>query len=226
MSDLVLETSNLSKTYLQGEQEIVVLSGVDFTMRAGERVAITGRSGSGKSTLLHVLAGLDEADAGEVLVGGVSMTAADANERARLRAQQMGFVYQHHHLLAEFSALENVSVALRLAGHDRNTANERAGALLDQVGLAHRASHVPGQLSGGERQRVAIARAIAGEPRVVLADEPTGNLDQKTADQVFELMISLSEQFRTAFLVVTHDTSVLNAFHRTLGLVAGQLEDI
>ena len=224
MSD-ALKAVGLSKHYRQGDTQLNVLEQVDFSVASAERVAIVGRSGSGKSTLLHLLAGLDEPDAGHVEVAGVDLTAASVEQRAAIRNQSMGFVYQFHHLLPEFSALENVALPLRLGGSGRRAAEQRAADMLERVGLSERHSHLPSQLSGGERQRIAVARALVGEPAVVLADEPTGNLDRQNAEQVFALMCELSEQQGTSFVIVTHDTSMLDDLHRVLNLVDGRISD-
>jgi lipoprotein-releasing system ATP-binding protein len=220
----VLQADKLVKQYRQGTSTIHVLQGLDLNLAAGERVAVVGRSGSGKSTLLHVLAGLDTVDSGVVTVRGENMTAADPNRKAALRGAHMGFVYQNHHLLPEFSAVENVAMPIRIAGGSNRDATEQAGELLTQVGLAERLQHLPSELSGGERQRVAVARALAGNPAVVLADEPTGNLDSETASVVMALMASLCSQLGTAFLVVTHDISMLGEFDRALRLTDGKLQ--
>jgi lipoprotein-releasing system ATP-binding protein len=193
---------------------------------AGERVAIVGRSGSGKSSLLHVLAGLDEADAGEILMAGESMTDADNETRTALRGSSMGFVYQQHHLMPEFSALENVALPLRLNGLARKDAEQRSSALLSKVGLEARLGHLPSELSGGERQRVAVARALVHQPKLVMADEPTGNLDDASAQELMALMVELSDAHRVALLVVTHDRSMLGYFDRVLALSEGQLTTV
>jgi lipoprotein-releasing system ATP-binding protein len=221
----VLRAVGVGKSFHQGEVAIEVLHSVDLTLAPGERVAIVGRSGSGKSTLLHILAGLDSPDNGEVIVGDTNMTNADANARAQLRGAHMGFVYQNHHLLPEFTALENVAMPSRINGASRRDAEREAMELLNAVGLAERVQHLPSALSGGERQRVAVARALAGQPKVVLADEPTGNLDRENAQQVMNLVSSLSEKRDTAFLVVTHDVSMLGSFDRVLNLIDGHLSD-
>lgn len=224
MSDPVLAAQGLYKSFAQGPDRVEVLQGVDLTVAAGERVAIIGRSGSGKSTLLHVLAGLDEPDTGQVQVGGQDMTAAGPAQRARLRNQHMGFVYQLHHLLPEFSAVENVAMPLRLGNLGARDAMQQARGVLDAVGLSHRLKHRPAALSGGERQRVAVARALVGSPLVVLADEPTGNLDRDNAEQVFRLMCSLSDEHGIGFVIVTHDEGLLDNVHRVLRLVDGRIE--
>lgn len=221
----VLSALHVSKAFHQGEAEISVLRDVNLTLAAGERVAVVGRSGSGKSTLLHILAGLDSADDGAVLIKGEDMSRADANRRAELRGAHMGFVYQNHHLLPEFTALENVAMPMRIAGAGRKAAEQQAAQLLADVGLTQRQSHLPSALSGGERQRVAVARALAGHPAVVLADEPTGNLDSDNAKVVMQLLAQLSQQHAVAFLVVTHDVSMLGEFDRVLSLVEGRLDE-
>lgn len=218
-----VQAEHLRKTFHQGDTVINVITDLDLTLRAGERVAIVGRSGSGKSTLLHILAGLDSADSGRVLICGKDLSAADANARAALRGEHMGFVYQNHHLLPEFTALENVAMPIRIAGSSRDAAERDAAVLLSEVGLQNRSQHLPSELSGGERQRVAVARALAGQPSVVLADEPTGNLDTENARHVMALLARLSAEHNTAFLVVTHDVSMLEEFDRVLTLVDGTL---
>lgn len=223
MSEPVLRAVGLCKGFEQGGARIEVLRNLSLEVAPGERVAIFGRSGSGKSTLLHLLAGLDDPDAGEVRVGGAPMSAASVGERARLRNRHLGFVYQLHHLLLEFSALENVLMPLRLRGLSKREAEPEAAAMLGAVGLGARLAHRPAELSGGERQRVAVARALVGKPDLVLADEPTGNLDQDNAEQVFNLMRTLSEEFAVALVLVTHDQGVAAGMHRTLRLDNGVL---
>ena len=224
MSDAVLRAEGLAKSFRQGGERIDVLDGLNCAVAAGERVAVVGRSGAGKSTLLHILAGLDEPDAGEVLVAGSAVTRASSGERARIRNRHMGFVYQLHHLLPEFTALENVAMPLRLRGTAAAKAREEALDMLAAVGLAARARHRPARLSGGERQRVAVARALVGRPDIVLADEPTGNLDKDNARQVFRLMCALGDETGTAFVLVTHDENMIDGVHRVLQLDNGVLE--
>ena len=222
MSD-PLCADQLCKAFAQGNDRVEVLKGVSFSVSASERVAIIGRSGAGKSTLLHLLAGLDEPDSGSVIVAGENLTAATPAKRAQIRNAHMGFVYQFHHLLPEFSAEENVSMPLRLGGVSASEAGRRAAALLERVGLGQRLVHRPAELSGGERQRVAVARALVAEPEVVLADEPTGNLDRENAEQVFRLMCELSDERGVSFVIVTHDTAMLEGVHRILPLEDGAI---
>lgn len=222
MSEVVLVCSALAKTY-QGPAPVEVLRGVELEVRAGERIAIMGRSGSGKSTLLHVLGGLDAPSAGTVTVQGRALLSMGEVERSRLRNETLGFIYQFHHLLPEFTAVENVALPLWIRRMDRRAALERAAKVLIEVGLAARLEHQPGELSGGERQRCAFARALVTEPAVVLADEPTGNLDQQTADEVFEAMLALSDSRGTAFIMVTHDASLAARAGRILELRDGVL---
>ena len=224
MSDFIVEAEEVGKSFLQGGTRINVLKGVNLTLNRGERVAILGRSGTGKSTLLHLLAGLDNAEKGGIKIGGIDITNESSSVRASIRNKQMGFVYQFHHLLAEFTALENVAMPLRLRGMSSTSSNHQGSEMLEKVGLLSRASHRPSELSGGERQRVAIARALIGDPSVVLADEPTGNLDSYNAEVVLKLMCDLSEEKKVAFLVVTHDESIASRMHRTLVLADGILK--
>ena len=222
MSEPVISCRNLQKTY-QGPVAVPVLLGVDFDIHPGERVAIMGRSGSGKSTLLHLLGGLDTPSAGTVLVQGRPLSEMGEAERGRVRNATLGFIYQFHHLLAEFSAVENVAMPLFIRRTPRAEALARARQTLEEVGLGHRLDHLPGELSGGERQRCAFARAIVTQPACVLADEPTGNLDEHTADEVFEVMLKLAASRGTAFVIVTHDSGLAARAGRVLELQEGRL---
>ena len=223
-TEQVLIAERLSKSFTQGGREIEVLAGVDLKVQHGESVAILGVSGSGKSTLLHLLAGLDKADSGVVKLAGDNLAMLTERELGSLRNRHVGFVYQFHHLLSEFDARENVAMPMLIAGEDRQSALEKAAELLARVNLDTRLDHRPSALSGGERQRVAIARALAADPAVVLADEPTGNLDEDNANQIHELLLSLSEETGTALVVVTHNQEFAERMQVTLRLHGGVLE--
>ncbi len=225
MNETILSCRDLTKTFTIGKQDVRVLKGINLDVRRGERIAIVGASGSGKSTLLHLLGGLDNATGGTVQILGQDMQKMDEPHRGEMRNRSLGFVYQFHHLLPEFTALENVAMPLLIRGMRRAEAAPVAAAMLEQVGLAQRLHHHPSELSGGERQRTAVARALVTQPACVLADEPTGNLDRNSAQALFDLIQQLNEKLNTSIIVVTHDQEFARRMQRTLRLVDGVLQD-
>jgi lipoprotein-releasing system ATP-binding protein len=222
----ILQCTGLTKRFQQGEIDVTVLKGVELTIEAGQRVAIMGASGSGKSTLLHLLGGLEKPTSGEVILDGVNLNTISAAKLAQLRNRSLGFIYQFHHLLGEFTVLENVAMPLLIGNASIKEARQQAEKLLVRVGLGHRIQHKPGELSGGERQRAAVARALINRPKCVLADEPTGNLDSKTAEQIYQLMLELNQELQVSFLIVTHDPELAarmdNVLHMEDGLIVSK----
>ena len=225
MNTALLSCQQITKFYQEGTQQTEVLKQVSFSMQPSELVAIVGSSGSGKSTLLHTLGGLDQPTSGEVFIKGQSLQQMSPNALAKLRNQYLGFVYQFHHLMADFTALENVMMPMLIGQQNKTEAQERAEQILSAVGLQHRISHRPSALSGGERQRVAIARALVNNPALVLADEPTGNLDHKTTESIFELIQQLNQEKQIAFLLVTHDLNLAEKLNRRLIMQDGVLRE-
>ena len=227
MSDqAVLKCEALNKVFRSGPQELHILKSVNLEVAAGDRIAIVGASGSGKSTLLHCIGGLDDISSGNLWLQGVDYFRLGQNKRASLRNRHLGFVYQFHHLLPEFSALENVAMPLLIGGMNKTRASEQSVAMLEKVGLGQRVHHKPSELSGGERQRTAIARALVTQPACLLADEPTGNLDSHTAEQIYELMMELNESSSTALIMVTHDEHLAQRMDRVMTLVDGELQQV
>jgi lipoprotein-releasing system ATP-binding protein len=224
MSELIIDCQNVTKSYIDGSQTITVLNQLSCQISANEMVAIVGSSGSGKSTLMHLLAGLDKPTEGVIKVGGYDLSTLTENEKCQLRNQQLGFVFQFHHLLPEFSALENICMPMLIAGWAIKVAIEKADAILESVGLAHRRQHKINELSGGERQRVAIARALVMNPRCILADEPTGNLDEANANKMLQVFFELQSTFKTAVILVTHDKMIASQADRILKLTEGKLQ--
>jgi len=222
MSNNIIVAKNLTKKYTEGKLCVEVLSDIDLTIKTAQMLAIVGPSGSGKSTLLHLLGGLDIPTAGKIAIDGIDINKLSEKNKSQLRNKYLGFVYQFHHLLPEFSALENVALPLLIGGFTVEYAKLKAKEILARVGLARRENHRTGELSGGERQRVAIARALVTNPKCVLADEPTGNLDQKTAQHIYEMIIELNQEFQTAFIIVTHDLAIARKMQTTLVLEDGR----
>ncbi len=219
----ILQCQNLTMHYTQGGLDVEVLKGVNFNINKGERVAIMGASGSGKSTLLHLLGGLEKPTGGKVTLDGTNLNDVNGKQLAKLRNRSLGFIYQFHHLLGEFTVLENVAMPLLIGGQSVSEARHDATRLLQRVGLGHRVEHKPGELSGGERQRAAVARALINKPSVVLADEPTGNLDSKTAEDVFQLMLELNQELNVSFLIVTHDHELAGKMGKVLHMEDGMI---
>jgi len=225
-NEAIIQCKQLSKTYDDGASKVDVLSHLDLQVYKGERLAIIGQSGSGKSTLLHLIGALDKATSGNVLIHGTDIHQLNAKKQGEFRNRHLGFVYQFHHLLAEFTALENVAMPLLIRGIAPTDAIKKSQELIERVGLADRQSHKPGELSGGERQRISLARALVTEPDCVLADEPTGNLDQQTAEETYDLMMELNKSLDISFVIVTHDRKLATRMNRTLRLIDGRLENV
>ncbi|WP_428615611.1 lipoprotein-releasing ABC transporter ATP-binding protein LolD [Pseudoalteromonas sp.] len=223
MSDLVINCQQLNKVYQDGDNEVAVLRGVDLALQQGEMLAVVGSSGSGKSTLLHILGTLDNASSGKVEIKGQQVAKLNRKQQASFRNENLGFIYQFHHLLMEFTAIENVAMPLLIKGLNAKAATEKARNMLDKVGLSHRSEHKPSALSGGERQRVAIARALVTEPALVLADEPTGNLDKQNAIKIYDLIKELNTSLKTSFVVVTHDLELADKLGKIAYLDDGKL---
>lgn len=223
--DIIINCQQLEKTYADGASQVQVLKTLDLTVYQGERLAIIGQSGSGKSTLLHLLGGLDQPSAGTVFIHNTDIHKLNSKQQGEFRNRHLGFVYQFHHLLAEFTALENVALPLLIRGVKPAQATKKALELIARVGLADRQSHKPGELSGGERQRISLARALVTEPSCVLADEPTGNLDQQTAEETYALILELNQSLNISFVIVTHDIKLAQRMDRTLKLIDGHLEN-